>query len=193
MYGMNNFIGRELRKGEEVLWSGHPDRAAFLSKGDIILVPASLLWSAMALSFAIPMLSAVRTDNDVLPFVLFFAIPFAVMAVYCMFGRFAFRLWVKSRTHYLVTNERVVALSKVFGNNVHASFIDEIGLVNSVRSMRGAGSIWFGDAPWWMINLGSSALDSPVPLPGGPGPVVFYDIRGANEVRELITELRSRR
>lgn len=192
MYEASGVVRGQLRKGEEVLWSGRPDRAVVFSAGDLILVPASLLWSAMALSFAIPMLSAARTGADAVPFVVFFAVPFILMAFYFTVGRLIFRLWVKSRTQYLVTNERVLALSRLFGNNVHASFLDEISEVHGVRSMRGTGTLWFGDAPRWMVILGSSALDSPFQLPGTLGPVVFYDIREADRVRQLVTKAESR-
>jgi len=192
MYGLNDFVGTELQQGERVHWSGQPALAAIFSKGDLVLVPASLLWSAMALSFAVPMLLALRDDADALPFAVFFAVPFGVMAFYAIIGRLLFRLWVKSRTHYLVTDERVLALSRLFGTNVQATFLDDIGPLKSVGSTRSTETIWFGDAPWWMIFLGSSLLDSPLPLPGGPGPVVFYDVREAARVRELVADLRVR-
>lgn len=192
MYRLNDFVGRELYKGERVLWSGQPERAAIFSKGDLVLVPASAIWSAMALSFAIPMLAALREDADALPFVVFFAVPFTLMAFYAIVGRLIFRLWAKGRIHYLVTNERVLAVSKLFGTNVQASFLDEISEVKTAGSMSGTRSIWFGEPPWWMILLGSSVLDSALPWPGGPGPVAFYDIRQSERVRELVTDVESR-
>ena len=175
-----------------MLWNGQPELAAVFGKGDLVLVPASLLWSAMALSFAVPMFSAALNVGAALPFVVFFAAPFTIMAFYAIIGRLIFRMWVKSRTHYLVTDERVLAVTRIFSSNVHASFLDEISEVRSVRSLRGTETLWFGDAPWWKMFLGACVLDSPFPLPGGTGPVAFYDVRKAGEVRELIKDAVSR-
>ena len=129
-------IAGELHKGERVIWSGRPDLAAVLCKGDVILVPAALLWSAMALSFAIPMFLSVREDSDALPFVIFFAAPFTVMAVYALIGRLIYRVWVKSRTRYVVTNERVIAVTRNIGRNVQACYLDEIAGIKSAGSLQ---------------------------------------------------------
>ena len=134
------------------------------------------------------MFAAVSDDPDVLPFVIFFAAPFTVMATYALVGRLIFRLWAKGRIHYLVTDERVIAVSRLFGTNVQASFLDEISEIKTAGSMAGTTSMWFGEAPWWMILLGSSVLDSPLPLPGCSGYVAFYDIRQAERVRELVSD-----
>lgn len=183
---VSDYISRELNKGERVLWSGRPDIWAVLCKGDLVMIPASILWSAMALSFAIPMFRALGEDSDALPFVIFFGAPFTVMAVYALIGRFFVRMWIKSRTRYLVTDERVVAVTRTISSNVRASYLDEIAGIESASSLRGRQTLWFGDAPWWMKLLGAGMLDSPTPLPAGEGPVVFYDIREADRVRELV-------
>ena len=115
------------------------------------------------------------------------------MAFYAIIGRLIFRMWVKSRTHYVVTDARVLAFTKLFGTNVHASFLDEIFEIESAGSLGARETLWFGEIPWWMRLLGAGVLDSPAPLPGNPGPVAFYDIREAGRVRELVTnpELRN--
>jgi hypothetical protein len=177
----------ELRKGERILWSGRPDLKAVLCKGDLIMVPASLLWSAIALSFAIPMFLSLGEDTDMLPFVIFFGAPFTVMAAYALIGRIFVRMWIKSRMRYLVTDARVVAITRLFGTRVQASYLDEITGTESTGSLGGTETLWFGEVAWWMKLLGAGVLDSPTPLPGGDGPVVFYDIREADRVRDLLT------
>jgi len=191
MHRLNDFIGRQLVKGEEVLWSGQPDPSMVFSKADVVLIPAGVLWAAMAIFFSAEILSASKADSSDAPLIVFFAVPFTLLAFHATLGRFVFRRWVKSRTHYVVTNERVLALSRVFGDNVHAWFLDEIDQLTTVKSKRGAGSIWFGEAPWWLVFLGSSVLDAPAALPGNLGPVVFYDLRDVNRVYDLVNELRS--
>lgn len=187
MYGADANIDGELLKGERVLWSAQPNLTAVFCRGDLFLVPASLLWSAMALSFAVPMLwAAVNGAEAALPFVVFFAAPFTGMAFYAMIGRLVFRMLVKSRTHYFVTDERVLAMTRLMGSTVHASFLDEITGVTSMPSTRGAETIWFGEPPWWKKLLGACALDSPIPFAWNTGPVAFYDIRDADQVRQLV-------
>jgi hypothetical protein len=128
MYEASGVIAAQLHKGEEVLWSGEPDTRMVFSTGDIALVPASPLWAAMAVYFSAELLAAASIDSTAAPFVLFFAVPFTLMAFYATVGRFVFRRWVKSRTHYAVTNERVMDLTRIFGETSRPRF--------SMRSMK---------------------------------------------------------
>jgi len=139
----------------------------------------------MALSFAIPMFLH-GEDPDALPLIIFFAFPFTVIVIYALIGQLIFRPWTKSRTYYVVTDERVMAITKRFGRSVHASFLDEITAIKSAGSLHGSSTLWFGEPAWWVVLLGAGLLDSPAPSLGDDGPVAFYDIREAARVRDLV-------
>ena len=189
---LNDFFSRQLRKGERILWSGQPDLSIVFSKADIVLVPASALWAGMAIFFSSELVSAARANSSYVPLVIFFAVPFTLMAFHATLGRFVLRRCVKSRTYYLLTDQRVLALGRMFGDSAHETFLDDIDQVTTVRTWRGAGSLWFGKAPGWLLFLGTSVFDFPNSLAEGIGPVAFYDLRDADQVYSLVAELKSK-
>ena len=187
---LNDYFARQLGKGEEVRWSGQPDLSMVFSKADFLLIPASLLWAGMAIYISSEIISAAKANSSYVPLVIFFAVPFTLMAFHATLGRFVLRRWMKSRMYYLVTDQRALALTRAFGDSTHEAFLDDIDRIRVVRTRRGAGSIWFGNAPWWLVFLGTSAFDFPSVLAESMGPVAFYDLRDVDRVHDLVAALR---
>lgn len=92
-----------LRPGEELLWCGRPDPAVIFSAADVIAVPFSLVWLGIALAWeagaqAIGAPQAFRA----------LGIPFVLIGIYLVAGRFVVRWIRKRRTVYGITGERVL-------------------------------------------------------------------------------------
>jgi hypothetical protein len=92
-----------LRPGELLLWCGRPDPSRFFAATDIIAIPFGLVWLGIALLWE----TAVQgVDAPVLFRV--FGVPFILIGVYLVAGRFVTRWWRKRRTIYGVTGQRVI-------------------------------------------------------------------------------------
>src|SRR5512134_2579169 len=92
-----------LLKGEEIRWSGQPDRGIIFSPVDIFLVPFSLIWGGMAIFAAVTTVLAfyrLGGSGISLAATLLFFIPFTLVGLYMIFGRFIYKDWSKKRTFY---------------------------------------------------------------------------------------------
>ena len=75
--------------GEDVLWVGRPSMSAHFSRHDTVLIPFSLVWCAFFV-FLMPLGSGGVSW--------LFALPFLVMAVWLLLGRFVYKSWRQART-----------------------------------------------------------------------------------------------
>lgn len=96
-------IHENLQPQEELLWSGSPDPQKLLNGKDIFLIPFSLLWGGFSFYWLYSVISA----GAPVAFVLF-GVPFALLGVFFIAGRF----WVKRRTNrttrYAITSRRAI-------------------------------------------------------------------------------------
>ncbi|WP_409484059.1 hypothetical protein [Arsenicicoccus dermatophilus] len=105
-----------LRPGEHLLWSGAPDPGKHLTGKDLLLVPFTTLWCAFAVFWQLSALGATAlpsstgTDESGGPpfLMVLWGIPFVVIGLYGLVGRFAYKAWRKRRTRYLVTDQRAL-------------------------------------------------------------------------------------
>jgi len=91
-----------LRPGESLLWCGKPDPRAWLAPADLYAIPFSLLVGAFAVYWEV---TAVGSGPL---FAQLWGLPFVVMGVYMIFGRFAYKYFRKKRTAYGITPVRAM-------------------------------------------------------------------------------------
>jgi hypothetical protein len=143
---MQSAIERELRAelgtGERLLWSGQPRRGVRLRPTDALLIPFSLMWGGFALFWE---LSVFRTGAPF--FFRLWGLPFVLVGLYLIIGRFFADAWQRSRTYYGVTTERLLIVSGLFQRQVKSLPLRNLPEVTlSERSDR-SGSIMFGAVP----------------------------------------------
>ena len=96
-------IEPSLRPGEQLLWCGRPDPSVVLVAADIILVPFSLVWLGFALAWE------AGTKSIGAPVAFQGAgVPFVLIGVYLVAGRFVTRWLRRRRTIYGITSDRVI-------------------------------------------------------------------------------------
>jgi hypothetical protein len=118
-----------------------------------------------------------------------FGIPFVIIGLYFIFGRFIYKGIKKKHTYYAVTNQRVLILTSLSNKNVQAEFIKQIPCINkSVRS-DGKGTIKFGNSLFFKGMYGNSGMDFFGSSYGKDVPI-FYDIEEIERVYRLVNELR---
>ena len=138
----------ELGAGEVLLWNGQPKQGLLLRPADALLIPFSLLWGGFALFWEMSVLSGGA------PF--FFAlwgIPFVLIGVYITIGRFFVDAYIRSKTSYGVTNERVLIIAGLFSRTIKTLPLQTLGELVLEQHRDGSGTISFGSgipfASWY--------------------------------------------
>ncbi|MFI5459205.1 MAG: PH domain-containing protein [Isosphaerales bacterium] len=169
-------IARELTSGEKLLWSGRPRQGLVLRPTDTLVIPFSLLWCGFAVFWEA---SALRLDAPW--FFKLWGIPFVLVGLYMIFGRFIVDVYERSRTRYGVTSSRVILISGLLHESVRSLPLRNLSEISLSERSDGTGNVVFGNAygPGQFMNLGS----------GGSQwyqPATFECIPDARAVHDLI-------
>jgi len=123
-------IQPELTSGEIIYWSGQPNPAVIFHKEDALLIPFSLLWGGFAIFWEAGVTGFWgASDHHAPSFFMLWGIPFIVIGQYLIWGRFIYDAWLKRRTHYAVTNRRVIVLQCAFSRKLVSAYLDSLPMV----------------------------------------------------------------
>ena len=139
---------RELARGERLLWSGRPRQGLRWRNSDLVTVPFSLLWGGFAFFWEY----SAWTKKTPAIFQLF-GIPFVLVGLYLIAGRFFADACQRARTWYAVTDQRILIISGLTGRELKSLTLRNLAEVTLREGSDGAGSIVFGPtgttpAPW---------------------------------------------
>jgi Bacterial PH domain len=112
-------LARELDPGEKLLWSGRPAQGILFRSSDIFLIPFSLLWGGFAIFWELAALVATsragaRAAGPVAYVFPLFGLPFVVVGLYLMVGRFLVDRAQRRNTVYGITDRRAIIRSGRF-------------------------------------------------------------------------------
>jgi hypothetical protein len=177
------FDGR-LLKGEKIVWWGQPAQGLLFTSKDWFMVPFSLMFAGFAVFWESSVLSATNSPT----FMRLWGVPFLLVGLYLVVGRFLVDAWVRRGITYAVTDKRILILRSGPSTKFTAMTFDQLPSVNLTEHRAGRGTIRFGQeqSPW--SNHGySSASPAFDPTPQ------FIAIEDARRVFEHIqTELAKR-
>jgi hypothetical protein len=170
-------LRQELGSGERLIWSGQPRRGLRLRASDAFLIPFSLLWGGFALFWEA---SVITTEAPF--FFRLWGIPFVLVGLYLIFGRFLVDARQRARTYYGVTNERLLVVSGLFQRQVKS--IPLRGLPELTLKERGdrSGTIVFGS----VLSLYGGLANSSWPGSGSQSSPSFEMIENVRQVYEQI-------
>ena len=170
---------------ESLLWSGRPRQGIMFRGTDLFLVPFSLIWGGFAIFWEY---MAVRMTANSPPFFALFGVPFVLIGLYMIFGRFIVDALVRKNTVYGVTSERILVLSGLFRRGLRSLDIRSLNEISLSEKEDGSGTIRFGPASPFGGGLGTAFL------PGGHriGGVRFEGIEMARSVYDTIREAQER-
>lgn len=132
----------ELRPGEQVLWTGRPQRNLILKPSDGIMFPYHLLLGGLAIVWGMSVIYDYRTG-----FFIPFAILFMSIGLYRMFGHLLVNAHVRANTCYALTNERVIIVSAPFRRRVTSLRLKTLSDIHVDVTNNGRGTIIFGPKP----------------------------------------------
>jgi hypothetical protein len=151
-YDAERAIRPELGPGEKLLWSGQPRGGIRLRPQDAFLVPFSLMWGGFAIFWE---LSVVRTNAPL--FFRLWGIPFVLVGLHLIVGRFVADAYARGRTMYGLTNQRVIILSGLTGRQTKSLPLRTLGDICLIEQSDRSGTIMLGPtigAYGWMAGAG---------------------------------------
>jgi|SRR5208337_235727 len=169
---------KELGHGERLLWSGRPRQGIFFRPSDIFVVPFSLFWGGFAFFWEY---TAVTSNKSQFLFPLF-GIPFVLIGIYIIAGRFFVDSYQRSRTYYGVTDQRALILSGIMARQLKAISLQNLNEISLTERSDGSGDISFGSIdPMYAMWRGTE-------WPGMSSRLVptFEFIEGVRTVYDLI-------
>jgi hypothetical protein len=161
-----------LLPGEHLMWSGEPRQGIIFTGTDAFLIPFSLLWGGFAIFW-----ESGGVGSNAPFFFELWGIPFVLVGLYMIFGRFFVDAWARAKTAYALTDQRVlIARAAPFGKTLSLS-LATLPQVEFTEQSNGRGTIQFGDRGGFYRSRGFSGW-SPA-LDGTPR---FIGIENAREV-----------
>lgn len=141
----------ELNPGEKIIWTGQPQQGFMLRPADALMIPFSLMWGGFAIFWEF---TAVLGGAPF--FFMLWGIPFVLVGLYMIFGRFFVDTAQRGKTYYALTNERVLIISGLFTQNLKMLKLQMLPEINITTSDNGKGTIIFGaaDSMGWMYAGG---------------------------------------
>ncbi|MFO0994610.1 MAG: PH domain-containing protein [Hyphomicrobiales bacterium] len=147
-------LREHLQGDEKLIWAGKPGTGFKLRPADALLIPFSLLWGGFAIFWET---SVIRTSAPW--FFKLWGIPFVLVGIFLIAGRFIWDALVRRRQVYGVTNNRLLVLNQ-FPRFVLRSFdLTNLPSLTLVEWGRLEGSIRFaepstrtwGDGGWGQL------------------------------------------
>ena len=93
-----------LLKGEKLLWTGKPARGLLFTPQDWFWIPFSLMWCGFAIFWEATVVSSPKSPD----FMKLWGVPFVLVGLYMVVGRFVLDAWLRRGARYAVTNKRVL-------------------------------------------------------------------------------------
>ena len=137
-------VERQLSSGEKLVWSGQPRAGIQLRGSDAFVIPFSILWCGFAIFWES---MVVRKGAPV--FMRLWGIPFVLVGLYFVFGRFIVDAMVRGKTFYGISNERIIIITGLFSQEIKSLNLRTLTDVSLSERSDGSGTITFGRCiPW---------------------------------------------
>jgi hypothetical protein len=174
----------DLLPGERLLWEGSPVRHRLFRPADGLLVPFSIVWCGLVV---------VAVASVLPPEILFFppwGVPFALIGLYLIVGRFIVRAVASRRTRYAITDRRVLIVVEWFGDRLKSYYLSALPPPVITERQDGSGNLAFGAFPGVRNGFGrrngwrawgAEPTSSPV----------LWDILEVRSVRDLVANSQS--
>jgi hypothetical protein len=127
---------------EIIRWTGQPQQGLVLRPIDALLIPFSILWCAFAVFWE----TTVWRGGGPIFFMLWGG-AFVCVGLYFVFGRFFADAYMRSKTHYALTDQRALILGVLSGNDLTTIDLRSTSEIRYQDIDGSRGSIAFGPDP----------------------------------------------
>jgi hypothetical protein len=170
-------LERALARGDQLLWSGRPPRGIMFRLFDIFLIPFSLIWGGGAIVWETGVLSTGAPW-----FFALWGIPFVLVGLYLIVGRFWVDARIRASTCYGVTSERIIFVCVWPSRKIKSLELRTLTEVTLTEWSTGGGTITFGPEGWYM-GAGMGRFSR------GPAPSPLFELaEDAQSVYALLRE-----
>ena len=135
-----NELRQWLSPNEKLLWTGRPKTGIRFRPSDAFMIPFSLLWCGFAIFWE----SSVLLIGSAPFFFMLWGIPFVLVGLYMVIGRFIADAWRRKKTIYGITDDRIVIVSGIFSSSVKSLQIRTISDISFTQKADGSGTIMLG-------------------------------------------------
>jgi len=132
-------LAKILEPGERLHWSGVPPQGLLLRGSDAFFIPFSIMWGGFAIFWE----TMAWTKQTPLLFKLW-GIPFVLVGLYILVGRFFVDAKMRSRMAYGVTDRRIIIRSGILSRNVNSLALKTLSDLTLTERSDGTGTITFG-------------------------------------------------
>jgi len=174
---MQDLLRQVLNPDEKLVWSGLPEKGIMFKPGDLLMIPFSLMWGGFAIFWEYQVL-----QHDAPGFFAWWGIPFVLIGLYMIFGRFFYDAKKRENTIYGLSNKRAIIISGVFGKKTTSVNLKNLPEVQVTQKSDGSGTIIFGaNNPMQFIqNTGWPGARNMAPA--------FEGIENVQQVKKLIQQ-----
>lgn len=178
----------DLYNDEKILWVDRPKDVRVFTFSDIFHIPFSII--IFIISFMWEFLAIFgRAEKGSIEVVFpFLGIPFILVGLYLLFGRFILKFWKNSHTYYAITDKRILILTRMCRKHLKATNLNSITSINKSVNSRGSGNISFGDPSLYSRLYANTGLDFLGEFQGN-NVLSFYGIKDIEKVYQLIYEI----
>lgn len=172
-------LSNHLEFDEILVWTGKPKTGVIFRPVDIFLVPFSLIWCGFAIFWVIMASSA--------GIFALFGIPFVLIGLFFVFGRFIYDAKRRENTVYGLTKTRVIILTGKRTKKLKTIHLQTLTELEYSEKNDGSGTITFGP-----VNLANTWSNQMAWWPGVNASTQLETIENVREVYKRINELRNK-
>jgi hypothetical protein len=135
----------------QIRWSGAPGGGPRVRKSDALVFPFTLMWVTFAVFWEIRAL-----DSGAPFFFRLWGVPFILIGLYMLVGRFFWDAYVRANTWYALTDDSALFLRRGFGGGLSTVYVPNISNLSLELQPDGSGTIYFGDASGYQREISAS-------------------------------------
>ncbi len=138
-FEIENELRPNLSSGERLLWTGRPKTGILLRPGDRYMIPFSLFWASFAFFWEF---MAIKMGAPF--FFMLFGIPFILIGIYMVAGRFLVDARIRKNIRYGITPNHIIIQSGLSGKHVRSINIRTLDDISFTEKPDGSGTILLG-------------------------------------------------
>jgi hypothetical protein len=177
---MNREFADYLESNERLLWTGQPKQGLVFRKTDLFFIPFSIFWCGFALFWTAT--AYWMTDGG---WFALFGIPFVIIGLLMVFGRFAIDNRSRRNTFYGITNKRILIKKK---SSFSAHDLISLSNLSFTERKDETGDITFGSGS--ESGRSSAARNQMMLLTGTQNPQQLQLVEKVATLFKLITKLK---